>query len=120
MKNKMIFTLLLSSLLLMSACGGNAGKSDEEGGLPTGYTIENIAEAMDESVNYILWSNPEELGLRQADSEPYVGQDIRVDREPRFGSSPRKDQMIDAAIKRLQDYCLDVTSGSAGFGSTGR
>jgi hypothetical protein len=60
--------------------------------LPTGYTIANIESAIDECINYILWSNPDEIHPRPAGSEPYVGQQISV--EVRLYTDPSGGQNV--------------------------
>ncbi|GFN29956.1 hypothetical protein [Paenibacillus xylaniclasticus] len=82
MANRIVLNILIMSVvLLISSCGANDNRSnlspDER--LPAGYTIANIESAMDECINYFLWSNPDEVYPRPAGSEPYVGQQISVE-----------------------------------------
>lgn len=47
--------------------------------LPPGYSIATVTNAIEEKINHILWSNPDEIYIRPQGSEPYVGQQVTVE-----------------------------------------
>lgn len=73
------FVLLTVIVLLMNSCAEIDGNSDLDDRLPEGYTIANLKSAMDEYINYVLWSNPKEVYPKSPGDEPHVGQRVHVE-----------------------------------------
>lgn len=81
MANKIVLRLLAASfMLLLSSCSlgmhSSSGTSDR---LPAGYTMANIESAVDECINYILWSNPNHHYSSNEISTPYRGQKVSAE-----------------------------------------